>query len=266
MIGSLRYHPNFPSSFVDKRTIVVWLPPGYAQSRARYSVVYMHDGQNLFDPTTAYIGVDWGIDGALGELIQKGQVPPAMVVGIWNTPERIPEYMPQKPYARLSRTTQQALLEEHGKAAFSDAYLRFLVNELKPAIDTLYRTKHESCAIAGSSMGGLVSIYAVCEYPDVFRAVACLSTHWPAGQGVVVEYLQQSLPAPSNHAIYFDHGTETLDAQYSHYQLRVDDIMTMKGYRHGANWITRVFTGADHSERAWRKRVKIPLAFVLNHL
>lgn len=266
MIGSLQYHRNFPSRWVEKRTIVVWLPPGYAQSRAHYPVIYMHDGQNLFDPATAYIGVDWGIDAALGELIQKREVPPAIVVGIWNTPDRIPEYMPQKPYESLSETTQQALLEEHGKGAFSDAYLRFLVNELKPAIDQEYRTQPQYCVIGGSSMGGLVSIYAVCEYPQVFSAAVCLSTHWPAGEGIVVDYLLRSLPAPSNHVFYFDHGTETLDAQYSPYQQHVDNIMSTMGYRLGTNWISRVFPGEDHSERAWRKRVKIPLAFVLNRL
>jgi predicted alpha/beta superfamily hydrolase len=264
MIGSLQHHHDFVSRWVESRTIAAWLPPHYAQSRGPYPVIYMHDGQNLFDPATAYIGVDWGIDATFRRLIQQDEVPAAIVVGIWNTPNRIAEYMPQKPYEQLPTTLQQAFWEAYGKAAY--AYLRFLVSELKPMIDRTYRTRPECCVIMGSSMGGLVSAYALCEYPQVFQAAACLSTHWPAGQGIVVDWLPQALPDPASHVFYFDYGTENLDAEYRPYQQRVDNLLTMAGYRHGENWMTQEFPGEDHSERAWRKRVHIPLTFVLNRV
>ena len=266
MIGSLKHHHDFDSRWVESRSIDVWLPPHYARSREPYPVVYMHDGQNLFDPATAYIGVDWGIDAALGRLIQNDEVPATIVVGIWNTPSRVPEYMPQKPYARLSAAQQQAFVETFGKAAYADAYLRFLVGELKPMIDRTYPTRPECCAIMGSSMGELVSAYALCEYSQVFRAAACLSTHWPIGQGIVADWLPQALPDPVNHVFYFDYGTEELDAEYRPYQQRVDHHMEKAGYRREENWMTQEFPGEDHSERAWRKRVHIPLSFVLNRI
>jgi predicted alpha/beta superfamily hydrolase len=112
-------------------------------------------------------------------------------------------------------------------------------------------------------MGGLISLYALCEYPDVFGGAGCVSTHWPAGDGIVIDYMQTALPDPAAHRIYFDYGTETLDADYEPYQERADEVMQRAGYTEGANWITRKFPGADHSETAWRARVEISLRFLL---
>jgi len=115
----------------------------------------------------------------------------------------------------------------------------------------------------GSSMGGLISLYALCEYPDIFAGAACISTHWPALDGVFLQYVENYLPVPGNHFIYFDFGTETLDAIYETYQVKVDSIMNAKGYLPNKNWITQKFEGADHSEKAWKERVHIPLLFLL---
>lgn len=115
----------------------------------------------------------------------------------------------------------------------------------------------------GSSMGGLISLYAVNEYPDVFGAAACLSTHWPAVEGVVLPYLHDHLPAPGRHRFYFDHGTTTIDVLYSPIQRQVDDLMAAAGYRPGHDWLTRVFPGARHFESDWRARVHVPLTFLL---
>ena len=108
-----------------------------------------------------------------------------------------------------------------------------------------------------------LSIYALLEYPDVFAGAGCVSTHWPIGDPAVIDYLKRKLPASGHHKIYFDFGTETLDAQYEPYQKRVDTIMRATGYREGENWMTRKFDGQEHSERAWKKRVHIPLGFFL---
>jgi predicted alpha/beta superfamily hydrolase len=155
----------------------------------------------------------------------------------------------------------------------SDNYLKFLVKELKPFIDKKYATNETSAAtfIAGSSMGGLISVYALCEYPKVFGGAACLSTHWtgifkadnPFPKAMQV-YLKMYLPEAKNHKIYFDYGTETLDAMYEPFQLQVDSIMMSKTYSIKNNdWKTQKFEGENHSELAWSKRVKIPLEFLL---
>lgn len=253
--GTLVEHPNFPSQFVTARQVDVWLPPSYHRSPTqRYAVLYAHDGQNLFDPHTSFIKVDWGLDETLTRLIAEGKVHEVIVVGIWNTPKRRQEYMPQK-----------AATTFLGEPVISDNYLRFLVEELKPFIDSTYRTRPERAHtfIMGASMGGLISLYAICEYPDIFGGAACLSTHFPAADGAVIEYMKTHLPDPRTHKIYFDYGTETLDAQYEPYQQQADAVMRQHGFEEGKNWLTRKFPGDEHSERAWRRRVEIPLRFLL---
>jgi predicted alpha/beta superfamily hydrolase len=263
-VGTLKHHTDLASRFVEPRNVDVWLPPGYAlEDDRRFPVIYMHDGQNLFDPKTASIGVPWGIDRAIVRLTSEGRLREAIVVGIWSTDRRYQEYMPQKALALSGRSSEFAA--QAGGEALSDAYLRFIVQELKPFIDRAYRTQPErgSTLVMGSSMGGLISLYALCEYPQSFGGAGCLSTHWPAGEGIVIEYLRRALPRPAAHRIYFDHGTETLDASYEPFQRQVDEVMRGAGYREGVDWITRRFPGAEHSERAWRERVHIPLLFLL---
>ncbi len=268
--GVVRFHGDFPSKYVAARNVEVWLPPGYERDRAaRYPVLYMHDGQNVFAPATSYTKVDWGIDETMTRLVTEGKVRAAIVVAVWNTPKRMQEYMPQKALAANGDVASGI----PGVPAFpgpvvSDAYLRFLVEELKPFIDRRYRTRTgpADTFIMGSSMGGLISAYAVTEYPTVFGGAACLSTHWPAGNGAMVAYLRKALPPPGGatpHRFWFDHGTATLDSLYAPYQRQVDGIMKAAGYSEGRNWISRVYPGADHSERAWRVRVAEPLGFLL---
>lgn len=264
--GELLLFPDFQSAFVRPRNVSLWLPPGYgAEQELRYRVLYAHDGQNLFDPLTSFAGVDWGIDEAMCRLLAAGSVDKALIVGIWNTPERYPEYDPQRVFEEyLSSQEQDLYASEHGRPV-SDLYLKFIVQELKPFIDDHYRTlpAMEDTFLLGSSMGGLVSAYALCEYPEVFAGAACLSTHWTAGAGRMIDYLADRLPAPQTHRLYFDYGTETIDAQYEPLQLRVDQLLRRRGYDDGEHWMTRKFCGEDHSERAWRRRVDIPLRFLL---
>ncbi|MET0647541.1 MAG: alpha/beta hydrolase-fold protein [Pyrinomonadaceae bacterium] len=265
--GVLKRHAQFPSRFVAARNVDVWLPPGYARARRkRYPVVYMHDGQNLFDPKTSYAGVDWGVDEALTRLIEQGVVREAIVVGVWNTPKRVAEYMPRKALRSANTRDLKGVPHQSGDEIVSDEYLKFLVRELKPFIDSRYRTLRDRAHtfVMGSSMGGLISAYALAEYPRVFGGAGCVSTHWPAGDGAVIEYLAAHLPDPRTHKLYFDHGTEMLDAEYRPFQERMDKLMRLAGYAEGDNWVTRVFEGEEHSERSWRKRVDIPLVFFLH--
>lgn len=265
--GVIKRHEKFASEYVDARNVDVWLPPGYEKDAGkRYPVIYMHDGQNLFDPRTSYIGVDWGIDETMTRLVSEKRVREAIIVGIWNTPKRIAEYMPQKAVTGASiKLLKDAPPLERGEI-LSDNYLKFLVNELKPFIDSTYRSlpDRKHTFIMGSSMGGLISAYAISEYPQVFGGAGCISTHWPAGEGIVIDYLKKHLPDARTHKLYFDYGTETLDAEYEPYQQKMDEVMRNSGYREGKNWITKKFAGAEHSERAWSRRVDIPLTFFLH--
>jgi len=147
----------------------------------------------------------------------------------------------------------------------SDRYLAFLVDELKPFIDAGYRTLpgRADTIVMGSSMGGLISQYAMSKHPDVFGGAGCLSTHWPAGDGIALDDFAAHLPDPATHRYWFDYGTQTLDADYEPYQQRADEILRKAGYVAGQNWITRKFAGAEHSETAWRVRVHQPLEFLL---
>lgn len=260
-------HENFPSEHVAPRHVDVWLPPGYEQGLSRrYPVLYMHDGQNCFDPADSAFGVAWEVQNALLQLIRAGQTRPAIIVGVWNLHMlRYPEYRPAKPFLYLSEHARYLVTGGLGGWPFSDSYLRFIVGELKPFIDTTYRTlpDRQDTFIMGSSMGGLISLYAICEYPDVFGGAGCVSTHWPAVEGVIIPYLRDHLPEPASHRIYFDHGTETLDALYPPLQAETDKAMAEVGYTHGDNWVTIAFPGTGHFETAWQERVHVPLRFLL---
>ncbi len=256
------------SEQVKDRKVDVWLPDGYTKNE-KYQVLYMHDGQMLFDTSITWNKQEWQLDEALQQLINDKKVPPTIVVGIWNTDRRHAEYFPQQAFESLPKTSQQKLSDQ----IQSDAYLKYIVEEVKPLIDQQFstHTDAEHTFIGGSSMGGLISMYALCEYPEVFGGAMCLSTHWigyersddnPVPQAFV-DYLLEKLPEPHAHKFYFDYGTETLDQYYEPHQLRVDSVMIAKDYDNRF-WKTAKFPGADHSEKSWAKRLHIPLTFVLS--
>jgi predicted alpha/beta superfamily hydrolase len=265
VVGHLDVYVDFPSQFVAPRTVDVWLPPGYDEQAAqRYPVLYMQDGQNIFDPSTsATTHVDWGVDEIMTELIEAGKIRPAIVVGIWSTARRVEEYMPQAPLEVYPQVRAE-FVRQFGEP-LGDRYLKFMVQEVKPFIDRTYRTLPDraNTFVMGSSMGGLISLYAASQYPDVFGGAGCVSTHWPAGEGRLIDYFQTVLPDPKTHRLYFDYGTEGLDAEYEPYQQRMDEVLRRAGYVKGENWVTRKFPGATHSETSWRERADIPLMFLL---
>ncbi|MEN9337617.1 MAG: hypothetical protein RLZZ500_2604 [Bacteroidota bacterium] len=279
--GSLERLPNFKSNFVTSRNVDIWLPEGYSVSQ-KYAVLYMHDGQMLYDATTTWNKQAWEVDDVMTELLIKGALQKTIVVGIWNGGEtRHVDYFPQKPFEQLTTKQQDSLYavnRPNGNSVFnqrkvqSDKYLEFLVKELKPYIDSHYAvyTDVDHTFIAGSSMGGLISMYALCEYPKVFGGAACLSTHWPGVFSVennpipeqFIQYLKKHLPKANSHKIYFDFGTATLDAYYEPFQKQADAVLQAKGWD-ASHWITRKFEGEDHSEQAWHKRLAIPITFLL---
>jgi predicted alpha/beta superfamily hydrolase len=201
----------------------------------------------------------------MNRLIAAGAVREAIIVGIWNTPKRRKEYMPQRAVRHPFHLNIPGAEDFAVEDIVSDHYLAFLVDELKPFIDANYRTLPDraNTYVMGSSMGGLISQYAMSQYPDVFGGAGCVSTHWPAGDGILIDDFAAHLPNPATHKYWFDYGTATLDASYEPYQKRADDILRKAGYVEGQNWITRKFEGAEHSERSWRLRVDQPLTFLI---
>lgn len=278
--GRIQRHENFASQFVTARNVDVWLPGNYSDKK-KYDVLYMHDGQMLFDSNSTWNHQAWEVDNAVTKLHKEGKIQDLIVVGVWNGGStRHTDYFPQRPYENLSpaeKDTVTAQLQRAGRTneifkPVSDNYLKFLVQELKPFIDSTYSTltKKENTFIMGSSMGGLISMYAICEYPGLFGGAACLSTHWPGTftldnnpmPDAFINYLESHLPKPASNKIYFDCGDQTLDALYPGIQKQVDAVMKAKGFT-AKNWMTKYFPGEDHSEKAWRKRLDIPLIFLL---
>lgn len=276
--GALKHLEKFESKLVEPRDVDVWLPQGYNKNE-KYSVLYMHDGQMLFDPDHTWNKSAWDADNTASRLMQQGDIRKFIIVGIYNVPDlRFSDYFPQKAFESLTQKSKDSLYQVFfgEKRMFNakvnaDNYLKFITTELKPFIDKNFSTKTDAANtfIAGSSMGGLISLYAICEYPNVFGGAACLSTHWIGGTAVAqnpipnafLKYIDKKLPAPATHKIYFDHGTEGLDANYGIVQKKVDAIMTKHGYTK-KNWVTRVYQGDDHNEKAWATRLKEPLNFL----
>jgi enterochelin esterase-like enzyme len=270
------------SKYADPRRVVVWLPSGYQpHGRQKYAVLYMHDGQNLFDKGTAGYGMEWEIDEHLDRLIRENKVRPTIVVGIWNTPKRLQEYVPSKAFNGLPMDYRGKVRALYGGDPLSDGYLKFIVSELRPMIDRRFnvKTSRADTVIMGSSMGALISLYAIDEYPEVFGGAGMMSTHWPlvinpdntpvsdkdyeVVSSTFEHYLAPALPDPRTHRLYFDHGSETLDAVYKRYQDRVDAVVARRGYKQGRTWLTRSFPGQKHNEISWASRVDVPLQFLL---
>jgi predicted alpha/beta superfamily hydrolase len=264
--GTLQRHEHFQSNHIAARHVDVWLPPGYSESE-RYPVLYMSDGQNIFEPISSMGGVAWELDKAITRLVDAKKIPRVIVVGVWNSAMRWREYMPQSAYeAPAYEKHREAFIQKAGGPAVSDSYLKFLVTEVKPFIDSTYPTLRDQrhTVVMGSSMGGLIALYALSQYPDVFYGAGCLSTHWLAGFNELVDEMGMRLPDHQTHKLYFDFGTrgDQHDALYEPYQTRMDEHVRRAGYT-AENWLTRKFEGADHNEAAWRDRVEIPLSFLL---
>lgn len=276
--GKVEHIQDFPTNLIETRNVDVWLPEGYDSSQ-RYAVVYMHDGQMLFDPAITWNKTAWEADETFGRLLGEGKIKDCIIVGIWNIPERrFADYFPQKVIDSIPEPTHSTILNKqiNGKPG-ADSYLEFIVSELKPYIDRTYATlpDAENTFMIGSSMGGLISLYGLCEYPDVFGGVACLSTHSPLASYELINehtdaevaskfrnYLREHLPAANTKKIYFDYGDQTGDAFYAPYQAKIDSLMQQLGYDN-KHWQTHFFAGESHSEISWAKRLSVPVLFLL---
>jgi predicted alpha/beta superfamily hydrolase len=242
--GTVRYHRAMKGVGLKDRDVIVWLPPDYeTNTKARYPVVYMHDGQNIIDPVTSSFGVDWGIDETVDRLIKSKAIQPVIVVGIYNTSDRTKEYSPG----------------EKGTA-----YMNFIVNQLKPFIDSTYRTRpdRENTIVGGSSSGGIISFMLVWEHPDVFSKAICMSPAFKIGGWDYVKVVQESKEKREGVFFYIDIGGVGLETQL---QPGVDEMIAAlkaKGYTEGKDFVYVRDPAAHHFEADWAKR--FPNALMLS--
>lgn len=274
-----------PGRAVGVSDVWVWLPPGYAAHPAkRFPVLYMHDGQNLFDPKLAGYGKVWGMDEAIARLSAQGDLREWIVVGIASPAERYRTLFPEKLFDLLPAQRQLAVFETDDPAALDrdalkgDEYLAFLVRDLKPAIDAGFRTLpgKDDTAVMGASMGALASLYAMGEYPEVFGAAAALSNPLmltltegldPASDTALISDVWASwldgtrLRPGGGNRLFSDTGMVGMDASFAPYLDGFDRMMAARGWRAG-DYQSRRFLGAEHDELYWHQRVDIPLAFI----
>ncbi|MFL5349796.1 MAG: alpha/beta hydrolase-fold protein [Hyalangium sp.] len=256
LTGNIKYHDVDGSSLgLKNRKLIVWLPPQYdTDATARFPVLYMHDGQNLMNARTAAFGVEWGVDETAERLVEGGKMEPIIIVGVYNTDDRIPEY------------TQVPDTQYGGGNA--DAYGRLLVEVVKPLIDSTYRTKKEAqyTGVAGSSLGGLVSMYFGLTHSDTFARLGVVSPSvWWADRDIVTRVNNLTGKPPLR--IWLDIGTNE-DATAAESQQTVDDTRALRDALTAKGWVLdndlKYFEdpGAKHNETAWAGRTEQILEYL----
>lgn len=257
LTGEFRTHKNFHSRHLrSDRDVLVYLPPGYAaDKRRRYPVLYLHDGQNLFDGATSFIkGAEWGVDETAQRLITAGAIEPLIIVGVYNAgKDRIAEYTP----------TVDARHKVGGEA---DLYGRMLVEELKPFIDSEYRTRRgaKHTGLGGSSLGALVSLYLAFKYPQTFGLVVVTSPSVWWDDRVILREVEALRRRPRLR-VWLDVGTREggSEAEVQTRNARaLRDALVRKGWKEGSDLIYFEAEGAEHNERAWAARVEPMLKYL----
>ncbi len=256
--GEIRYHHAFASKVLNnERTLAVYLPPGYsANSTTRFSVLYMHDGQNLFDPTTAYHGVSWQAHETSDRLILKRRMKPIIMVGIYNTPERIAEY-----------TTHMDPKMQGGKGQL---YARFLWEEVKPFIDAEYRTKtdRQHTGVLGSSLGGLITLAMAKDHHDRFKFCGVLSPSLWWAKGALLKELQGGPRWMRKMRFWVDMGNKEGGAAKGEIPSAITrtrkliEHFDVAGLLPGHHYYYTEITGGEHNESYWAARLdKVLLYF-----
>lgn len=245
IVGDYRVHENVTSAHLElPRTVIVWLPPSYAtQPDRRYPVLYLHDGQQVFDPTTSTHQQDWQVDECCTELINADRMEEIIAVGIYSTTKR---------------------REEYAASHTGAAYARFVVEELKPFIDSTYRTRpeREHTAVAGSSMGGGIAFYTAWTYADVFSAAACLSPAFTYRQDDrILKAVQSAAAVPDTRFfLYGGHGDD-LERLLIQDLYAMRDALASKGVKPGPQLLIVEDPEGLHNEAAWAKHTSKWLLF-----
>ncbi|MEN9380499.1 MAG: hypothetical protein RIR99_333 [Actinomycetota bacterium] len=255
---------------IGDRIIDYWAPQG-----PRDTLLIAHDGQNIFDgKTSTHRRKTWEIGQSVNRVsTELGMTPPA-VIAIWNGNSK------EDPWARIKELAPEKVLRGGVKVItsvhipvtvdqlYGDKYLTEIFSTIIPELVELLEidVTPEKTAMIGSSMGGLCTLNAVAEYADTFHTALSLSTHWPLGGDPLVDALIGNLPTPGKHSIYMSHGTKGLDAEYGPFQKRADDLIAKKGYRQGADLLSRVHPRTGHNEKSWASFIDEPISFWLKRL
>jgi predicted alpha/beta superfamily hydrolase len=235
--GTVKYHLKMEGKGIAQRDIIVWLPPCYALNKdVRYPVLYMQDGQNIFDPATSSFGVDWQIDEIADSLIRNKIIDPVIVVGIYNTKDRMAEYT---------------------SGTAGSAYMDFVVNIVKPLIDSNYRTLSDrnNTFAGGSSAGGTISFMLIWNYPSVFSRAICMSPAFKIQNIDIVKDVSGYTGMKKDLVIYIDNGGKGLEERL---QPGIDEMIKAlenKGYVKGKDYFLISAPEAEHNEAAWAKRM-----------
>ncbi len=247
--GLFRLHPNFVSQHLKpRRSVLVYLPPSYYENpERRYPVLYLHDGQNLFDGNTSFIhGQEWRVDETAERLIRAAKIEPLIIVGIYNTgAERLAEYTPTR--------------DKRGRGGSGELYCKFLTDELKPFIDRSYRTRTDAAntALGGSSLGGLISLWIGLKRADVFGKLAVLSPSVWWDEKAILKAISRKLPLK----LWVDIGTTEGDTALPDTRL-LRDALKEKGWKEGTDLAYHEFEGAGHNEASWAARFGQVLLFL----
>jgi predicted alpha/beta superfamily hydrolase len=239
VIGNVEYHLEVYSKIMESnRDLFVWLPARYDENPLkRYPVLYMHDGQNLIDPKTSFAGKDWQVDETVTRLISEFKIREIIVVGIYNTKDR---------------------LEEYSDSAKGEKYSKFIIEELKPFVDSKYRTltDNKNTAVIGSSMGGLASFLIAWKHPEVFSMAGCMSSSFYYNDDKVFKIIDEYTGPKKHIKFYIDHGEDGLVRGQ-----KMFCKLTQMGYVIGTDLDYFYAPGAEHNESEWAKRLERPLIF-----
>ncbi len=257
LTGNIKRHRGFRSKILgNRRDVLVYLPRGYSRfSRKRYSVLYLQDGQNVFDAATSFAGVEWGVDETAQRLIRQNLIEPLIMVAIANTGEgRIHEYAPTRGVIETSTKRKK------GSKGLARNYGRFLIEELKPYIDKKYRTKSETefTGLGGSSLGALLTLSLGLWFPNVFARLIVMSPSvwW---DDCVIYRMVEDVDVKPPLKIWLDTGTNE-DGWERARGLR--DRLIAKGWRLHDDLEYTEIKGGDHSEVAWAVRAEPALRFL----
>ena len=255
--GDVRFHKEFASKHLgNERTLAVYVPPGYeADSGQRYPVLYMHDGQNIFDAATSFLGIEWQVDETSERLIKAGRVRPVIIVGIYNNADRKEEYTPCRD-------------KKHGGGK-GDLYAKFLVEEVKPFIDKEYRTlpDRKNTAVAGSSLGGLISLHICSKYPETFSMCGVVSPALMWCDGRVVKEAREHNDWMKGTRFWLDMGSkeDRQIAEFSKAVLSTRELVAVfdeAGLVPGRDYYYWEVVDGEHNEAHWAARFdKILLYF-----
>lgn len=253
--GDIRFHRGFRSNqLANTRDIAVWLPPDYEKrAGTRYPVLYLHDGQNVFDRATAAFGVEWRADETAGRLSSEDKIDTPIIVAISNTSDRMNEYT----YHKDSR---------FAAGGRGDRYAKFLIEEVKPFLDRTYRTRADraNTALGGSSLGGLISLEIAARHPDVFGRCAVISPTLGWSDGRVLAELAERKEALRSLKIWVDMGTkEGSNPERQLANLRqLAKLLQEAGLTAERDFHCEEVPDAAHNEAAWSARFDRVLKFL----